>query len=57
MVLPSRTPFARGASPENLETERGYEAFRERMREAAESKQQVTIRLDADAVPARVVGR
>lgn len=42
--------IAREASPKDLETERGYEAFRERMREAAERKQQVTIRLDADLV-------
>lgn len=41
---------AREASLDDLETERGYEAFRERMREAAERKQQVTIRLDADIV-------
>jgi uncharacterized protein (DUF4415 family) len=43
---------ARESSPEDLKTERGYEAFRERMREAAERKKQVTIRLDADIVAA-----
>jgi len=43
---------ARETSLDDLETERGYEAFRERMREAAERKTQVTIRLDADTVAA-----
>jgi uncharacterized protein (DUF4415 family) len=41
---------ARETSLDEIETEQGYEAFRERMREAAERKQQVTIRLDADIV-------
>jgi len=39
--------------PDDLdELERGPEAFRERMRQAAERKQSVTIRLDADIVAA-----
>ncbi len=41
---------ARETSLDEIETEQGYEAFRERMRDAAERKQQVTIRLDADIV-------
>jgi uncharacterized protein (DUF4415 family) len=39
--------------PDDLgDLERGPDAFRERLRQAAESKQQVTIRLDVDIVAA-----
>jgi uncharacterized protein (DUF4415 family) len=44
--------IARETSLDDLETERGYENFREKMREAAQRKKQVTIRLDADIVAA-----
>jgi uncharacterized protein (DUF4415 family) len=44
--------IAKETSLDDLETERGYENFREKMREAARRKQQVTIRLDADIVAA-----
>lgn len=39
--------------PENIQVyERGPAAFRERMRQAAQRKEQITIRLDADTVSA-----
>ena len=44
---------ARKTGPEDVEIlGRGYEIFRERMRQAAGQKQQITIRLDADTVAA-----